>query len=195
MNTLFISNYSKRIITLIVLFVFSLHLTFAQQLKGKWNCTKETLLEMGFGFENAKGKCRFKKDGTFTVVIKGSSMKGHKYTPYRYMSASAKGKYIWNGNTITSTIDAKDIEVGVGTDMEDPGLDESIMDKTDIRGNRAEWTYANRRYENELFRGNVQEQTIREKILEMWTWNELPVSSNGSDGINIGNLIKLSRKH
>jgi len=35
MNTFLISNYSKRIITLTVLFVFSLQLTFAQQLVGK----------------------------------------------------------------------------------------------------------------------------------------------------------------
>lgn len=188
------SNYHKRMINLIILFVFSMQLTFAQQLSGKWKCTKETLLEMGFGFENTKGKCRFEKDGTFTVIIKGSSMKGHnKYIPYRYMSAEAKGKYILNGNAITSIIDTKDIEVGVGTDMEDPGLDESIMDKRDVRGNRAEWNYANGIYENELFNGKVQEQTIREKIIELWTWEKLPVSFTDKNNMCIGNLIKLRR--
>lgn len=192
MNTFFISNYSKRIITLTVLFVFSLHLTFAQQLVGKWKCAEETLKEMEFNFTKVKSKCTFKKNGTFTLVLKGYSMKG-VYTPYRYMSAEVKGKYILNGNTITSTIDAKDIEVGVGTDMEDPARDESIMDNRDVTGNRAEWSYANRRYETELFNGKVQEQTIREKILEMWTWDGLPVSPNGKDGINIGNMIKLRK--
>lgn len=192
MNTFLISNYSKRIITLTVLFVLSLQLTFAQQLVGKWKCAEETLKEMEFNFTKVKSKCIFKKNGTFTLVLKGYSMKG-VYTPYRYMSAEAKGKYILNGNTITSTIDAKDIEVGVGTDMEDPARDESIMDKRDVTGNRAEWSYANRRYETELFNGEVQEQTIKEKIIELWTWNEQPVSPNGSDGITIGDMIMLRK--
>jgi hypothetical protein len=159
---------------------------------GKWKCAEETLKEMEFNFTKVKSKCTFKKDGTFTLVLKGYSMKGI-YTPYRYMSAEAKGKYILNGNTITSTIDAKDIEVGVGTDMEDPARDESIMDKRDVTGNRAEWSYANERYETELFNGKVQEQTIKEKIIELWTWNEQPVSPNGSDGITIGDMIKLRK--
>lgn len=185
---------ARRVTTLVVLLVLSMQLTFAQRLAGKWKCTKETLQEMSFNFTDMKAKCSFKKDGTFTVVIKGSSMKGHKYTPYRYMSAEARGRYVLNGNTITSTIDAKDIKVGVGTDMEDPTLDESIMDKRDVRGNRTVWISANRRYENELFTDEVQEQTVKEKILELWTWNGLPVSFDGSDGINIGNLIGLTKK-
>ena len=184
----------RRVATLIVLLVFSVQLASAQKLAGKWKCTKETLQEMRFGFANTKAKCSFKKDGTFTVVVKGYSMEGVKYTPYRYMSVEAKGRYVLNGNTITSTIDAKDIEIGVGTDMEDPTLDESIMDKRDVRGNRTVWISANRRYENELFTDNVQEQTVKEKILELWTWNGLPVSFDGSDGINIGNLIGLTKK-
>ena len=151
------------------------------------------MLELGLGYTNIKGKCSFKKDGTFTVVIKGSSMKGHKYTPYRYMSAEAKGRFILNGNAITSIIDAKDIDVGVGTDMEDPGLDESIMDKRDVRGNRAEWNYANRRYKNELYNGQVQEQTVREKIIKLWTWEKLPVSFTDKNNMCIGNLIKLRK--
>ena len=189
MDMIIISCYFKRITSLVVLVLLSIQLTFAQRLEGKWQCTKESLQEMGLGYAGIKGKCTFKKNGTFTLVIKGRSLLGHNYWPFRTMSVKVSGKYAVEGNSIMSTIDAKDIKVYVQPEKDDPDLDP----ETEAKRRYTTWDAASRRYEMLLQNCEVQEQTIREKILELWTWNGLPVSYAGKNNVSIGNLIKLKK--
>ena len=183
------SKTSKRIISLVVLVLLSIQLTFAQQLEGKWQYTKESLQEMGLGYAGIKGKCTFKKNGTFTLFIKGRSLLGHNYWPFRTMSVKVSGKYAVEGNSIMSTIDAKDIKVYVQPEKDDPDLDP----ETEAKRRYTTWDAASRRYEMLLQNCEVQEQTIREKILELWTWNGLPVTYADKNNVSIGNLIKLRK--
>lgn len=183
------SKTSKRITSLVVLVLLSIQLTFAQRLEGKWQYTKESLQEMGLGYAGIKGKCTFKKNGTFTLIIKGRSLLGHNFWPFRTMSAKVTGKYAVDGNSITSAIDAKDVKVYVQPEKDDPDLDP----ETEAKRGYTTWDAASRRYETLLFECEVQEQTIREKILELWTWNGLPVSYADKNNVSIGNLIKLRK--
>lgn len=189
MDMIIKSCYFKRITSLVVLVLLSIQLTFAQRLEGKWQCTKESLLEMGLGYTGIKGKCTFKKNGTFTLVIKGRSLLGHSNFPFRTMSAKVTGKYAVDGNSITSAIDAKDVKVYVQPEKDDPDLDP----ETEAKRKFTTWDAPSRWYETLLFECEVQEQTIREKILELWTWNGLPVSYADKNNVSIGNLIKLSK--
>ena len=189
MDMIIKSCYFKRITSLVVLVLLSIQLTFAQRLEGKWQCTKESLLEMGLGYAGIKGKCTFKKNGTFTLVIKGRSLLGHKFWPYRTMSAKVTGKYAVDGNSITSAIDAKDVKVYVQPEKDDPELDP----ETDAKRRFTTWDAASRRYETMVMNCEVQKQTIREKILDLWVWNGLPVSYADEDDVSIGNLIKLKK--
>lgn len=172
-----------------ILFSLSIQLAFAQQIVGKWKCSQETLLEMGLGYTNIKGKCLFKKDGTFYITIKGRSLLGHDFWKYRTMYAKAKGKYILDGNSITTKVCLQDIHVYVEPGMEDPELNtkEGEADK------RTTWDSASRKYETVLFHCEVQEQTIKDKMFDFWNWNNSSFSFIGTKALYIGCMIELKK--
>lgn len=84
----------KKYILTIFLSVCLTNFSVAQTLVGKWTCTTKCLTELGFGYTNISGKCKFKKNGTFIVRIKGRHLpvqdtKRHTTTMY----AKQKGHY------------------------------------------------------------------------------------------------------
>lgn len=189
MTMLLFFNKLCRFFCICLLYLFSLNLSFAQQLIGKWKCSEDTMLEMGLGYKSISGKCHFKKNGTFTIRIKGRSLLGHKFWRYQTMSAKVKGKYILDGNNITSMINTDAIKVDVDSGMEDPELNQ----KTKEAEKYTTWDSARRTYEMELYYCGVQEQVIKEKILNLWTWNKLQISHADTGNIYIGNMIMLKK--
>lgn len=182
-------NNIKRFTFVVTLFMLSLQFSYSQKLPGKWECSKETLLEMGLGYTKMKGKCNFNKNGTFTLVIKGRSFMGHKSHPLRAMYVKVKGRYILDGIHITSMIEEKDIKASVEPDMEDPEFNPGIRKAE----NSTTWDFASTWYDREQLVCKVQEQTIKEKIINLWIWNKLPVTFDNENCLNIGNFIHLRK--
>lgn len=174
------------IIFIIILSIFTLQLS-AQQLEGKWKCSKEMLLNMGIGYASINGKCHFKNDGTFTFVIKGRSLLGHKFWKYRTMYAKAKGHYIINSKGFSTRI--SDIKVNVEPEMDNPEFDPKELEKRKI----TTWDAASTRYENIRINCEVQEQTIKERILNLWTCRNIPIYYPSKKSINIGSIIDLRK--
>lgn len=182
-------NNIKRFAFVVTLFMSSLQFSYAQKLPGKWECSKETLLEMGLGYTRMKGKCNFSKNGTFTLVIKGRSLLGHKGYRLHTMYVKVKGRYVLDGIHITSSIDEKDIKASVESGMEDPEFNPEIRNAE----NSTTWDFASTRYDSAQLMCKVQEQTIKEKILTLWIWNKLPVTCDNENCVNIGSFIHLRK--
>ena len=186
---MFLNFRDYRISSVIVFFLFLFQPISAQHLEGKWKFSKETILEMGLGYSEIKGKCNFKRNGMFTVVIKGRSLLGYYFWKNRTMYAKLKGKYVLNDGKITTTLSIKDIKVDVEPEIEHPSIDPEQSEKN----YRTTWDSKTVMYDAAKLKCDVQEQTIREKMYSFWTCDNLPVSYAGNSYLNVGDMIKLQK--
>lgn len=177
-----------RSIVAIILIILPLNMLFAQSLSDKWKCSTKMLNEMELGYYSLNGKCHFKDNGIFYVIINGRSLLGHKFWPYRTMYAKLKGNYHIVGDSIYSNIDHKDIKVNVEPGIDDPEFNSDIKQKEE----NTTWDFAKIKYASIKSQCRIQEKVIKEKLYNLWTWNKAHIIFS-KETLDIGDLIKLKR--
>ena len=87
---------------------------FAQDITGKWRCSKELVQQLGLGYETVSCTYRFKKDGTMKIKIKGEYYEEHTSDYVRRQNGSIviRGRYVIRDGKITSYV----ANAGVDTD-------------------------------------------------------------------------------
>ena len=174
----------------------------AQDITGKWKCSKEILDRLNLGYEDISGHYTFYKNGKFKLRIKGRKRtirydtdidqyaKIYKtHSKHRTISIKASGRYVINDGRITTKIRPKKVKVYVDIDRNPPrplNMDSSSYEM--IRHD-----YQERRYNNSSLIADVQSNMIRAEKYFMWSWRDLSVRQEG-DSLGIGRIIKCSRK-
>ena len=106
----------------------------AQDITGKWKCSKEILDRLNLGYEDISGHYTFYKNGKFKLRIKGrkrtlrssvgvdhiESKPYRIHSQQRTISIKASGRYVINDGRITTKIRPKKVKVYVDIDRNPP---------------------------------------------------------------------------
>ena len=157
----------------------------AQNITGKWKCSKEILDRLNLGYEDISGHYTFYKNGKFKLRIKGNK----RTWRYRYLSIKASGKYVVNDGKITTVVRPKDVKSYVDISARQPKTPD--MDTSDYEYRKIAMQELH--YDQASFVADVQSNMIRAEKYFMWSWRDLSVRQEG-DSLVIGKIIKCSRK-
>ncbi len=92
----------KRFCLIITLIVSTFSAANAGGITGKWKCSKEFIDGLGLYYNQMGGHYEFKKDGTFTVKIKGTK----RTSKYAEVSRGLKPEFL-HANTANCTSKSK----------------------------------------------------------------------------------------
>lgn len=131
---------------------------------GKWNCSDQTLRNLGLDYDKMSGKIDLKADSTFTMTAKGSGIGGHDFWPHRTVSVKLNGTYSMKGNRISFNLKRDNIKCHISDDVmdNDPKLGPTPAYKH--QQEHTTWDAADRRYETAKNQGIMQEESLKEDI-------------------------------
>ena len=95
----------------------------AQDITGKWKCSKELLDRLQLRYDTMKGHYTFKKNGKFTLRIKGTknimkysggiALRSNKFytshSTHRPLSIKVSGKYVVKDGKVSAYVNLKDV--------------------------------------------------------------------------------------
>ena len=173
----------------------------AKGITGKWKCSKEFLDGLELGYSDMHGHYKFKKNGTFTLKINGiertSSFaevgSGRKpvyvHAKHRQMYIKVKGTYKIENDRISTIVRPEDVKCHI-----QPGQDyPEAPDANDGRYAMLDKEWQQRMYDREVFWNETQEQTVKNELMHVWTWNKEPVVITKKT-LSIGNKAIFKRK-
>lgn len=173
----------------------------AQDITGKWKCSKETLDRLNLGYENIDGYYTFYKNGKFKLHIKGSkrtrryntgidlNAKIYKmHSEHRKLSIRASGKYIVKDGKITAVVKPKNVKSYVDISVGQPKIPDMGTSDYNYRMIKMQ----EQRYDYASSIADVQSDMIRAEKWFMWSWRDLSVRKT-ADSLVIGKVIKCSR--
>lgn len=153
---------------------------------GKWNCSDQTLRNLGLDYDKMSGKIELKADGTFVASINGKGAAGHLF-PHRSVVVKLHGQYKVKGDVISLNLKRKNISCDIeGPD--NPKLDPDYFEKVE----RTTWDRADREYEVERGRISMQEEFMKDDILRNWSVNAT-FTFIDLKTVQIGSTIYLTR--
>ena len=174
----------------------------AQDITGKWKCSKEILDRLNLGYEDISGHYTFYKNGKFKLRIKGNKrtrryntgigQNAKTYTTHsnhRNLSIKASGKYVVNDGKITTVVRPKDVKSYVDISARQPKIPDTGTGDYEYRKIAMQELH----YDKASSVADVQSNMIRAEKYFMWSWRDLSVRQEG-DSLVIGKIIKCSRK-
>ena len=174
----------------------------AQDITGKWKCSKEILNRLSLGYEDISGHYTFYKNGKFKLSIKGNKrtrryntgidQNAKTYTTrsnHRNLSIKASGKYVVKDGKITTVVRPKDVKSYVDISAQQPKIPNTSTGDYEYRKIAMQELH----YDNASSISDVQSNMIRAEKYFMWSWRDLSVRQKG-DSLVIGKIIKCSRK-
>lgn len=173
----------------------------AQDIVGKWKCSKEILDRLNLGYEVINGYYTFSKNGKFKLKIKGSKSitrfntgidqfsKIYK-TPskHRNFYIKASGKYMIKDGKITTVVKPEDVKPYVSISEKQPRIPDTSTSDYEYRMIEMK----TRAYNEASLVADVQSNMIRAEKYFMWSWRDLSVRQT-ADSLVIGKIIKCSR--
>lgn len=174
----------------------------AQDITGKWKCSKEILDRLNLGYEDISGHYTFYKNGKFKLRIKGNKrtrryntgigQNAKTYTTHsnhRNLSIKASGKYMVKDGKITTVVRPKDVKSYVDISARQPKIPDTSTGDYEYRKIAMQELH----YDKASSVADVQSNMIRAEKYFMWSWRDLSVRQEG-DSLVIGKIIKCSRK-
>ena len=174
----------------------------AQDITGKWECSKELLDRLQLRYDNIKGYYVFKKNGKFILMIKGTktiiknyggiNLRTNKFytrhSTYRPLSIKVSGKYEVKDGKVSAYVKLKDVKVNVGISARLPRIPDANTNEYDYRMTN----FYNDLYNKDSFDTDIQSNMIRAEKWFMWSWRDLSVRQT-ADSLIIGKIIKLTK--
>ena len=173
----------------------------AKGITGKWKCSKDFINSLGLYYDEMKGHYKFKKNGTFTVKINGverttaygDTGRGLKaditHSKHRQMYIKVKGTYKIVNDSITTTVRPEDVKCYI-----QPGQDyPEAPDANDGKYAMLDKEWRRRMYDRELVWNEAQEQTVKNELMHVWTWDKEPVVITQKT-LSIGDKATFKRK-
>ena len=174
----------------------------AQDITGKWECSKELLDRLQLRYNNIKGHYTFKKNGKFILRIKGTktiiknyggiNLRTNKFytrhSTYRPLSIKVSGKYEVKDGKVSAYVKQKDVKVNVGISARLPRIPDANTNEYDYRMTN----FYNDLYNKDSFETDIQSNMIRAEKWFMWSWRDLSVRQT-ADSLIIGKIIKLTK--
>ena len=187
-----------------IIFFLLLGITYsvqAQDITGKWKCSKELLDRLQLRNDNIKGYYTFKKSGRFKLRIKGMKRtngywgtvgldnKFHTtHSNHRPLSIRISGKYEVKDGKVSAYVKQKDVKVNVGISARLPRIPDANTNEYDYRMTN----FYNDLYNKDSFDTDIQSNMIRAEKWFMWSWRDLSVRQT-ADSLIIGKIIKLTK--
>lgn len=173
----------------------------AQDITGKWKCSKELLDRLQLRYDDIKGHYIFKKNGKFKLKIKGIK-RTQKYwgdidaynrtytmhSNHRPLSIMVSGRYEIKNEKVSAYVKPKDVKVYVDEGANPPcipDINTSDYEYREIEDQRL-------RYNDNSYKANIQASMIKAEKWFMWSWRDLSVRQTG-DSLVIGKIIKLTK--
>ena len=174
----------------------------AQDITGKWECSKELLDRLQLRYDTMKGHYTFKKNGKFTLRIKGTktiiknyggiNLRTNKFytrhSTYRPLSIKVSGKYVVKDGKVSAYVKLKDVKVNVGISARTPRIPDADTNDFDY----SMIQFYNKLYDSDSSQADIQANMIRAEKWFMWSWRDLSVRQT-ADSLIIGKIIKLTK--
>ena len=185
----------RKVIIIIIALFCLLPIADAQNIVGKWKCSKEFLKGLGTGFGNMRGMYKFKKDSTFIVKIQGgggsniSKRHSRVSTPRRSLYIKVKGTFSVANGTITTKVKPKGVFCYI-----ESGRSAPIAPTVFEAGKQGQKQYEllSSIYEGRRNTAKRQEKTIKTELMHMWNWEKEPIALNG-DTLAIGDKATFTK--
>lgn len=174
----------------------------AQDITGKWECSKELLDRLQLRYDTMKGHYTFKKNGKFTLRIKGTknimkysggiALRSNKFytshSTHRPLSIKVSGKYVVKDGKVSAYVKLKDVKVNVGISARTPRIPDADTNDFDY----SMIQFYNKLYDSDSSQADIQANMIKTEKWFMWSWRDLSVRQTG-DSLVIGKIIKLTK--
>ena len=165
----------------------------AQNITGKWKCSKDFLNSLGTAYVEMRGYYKFKKDSKFSIKIHGRGLRfgrGYKnISKHRTIYINVKGTYSIAGNTITTTVKPEDVSCYIDTGLNAPEMPTAY--EADRRA-MAEYNWKNNTYEQGKSQAHFQEETVKNELMYVWNWTCEPVTVTKKT-LTIGDKVTFGR--
>ena len=192
----------KRFCIIFILLFGMAYSMSAQDITGKWECSKELLDRLQLRYDTMKGHYTFKKNGKFILRIKGTktiiknyggiNLRTNKFytrhSTYRPLSIKVSGKYEVKDGKVSAYVKQKDVKVNVGISARLPRIPDANTNEFDYRMTN----FYNDLYNKDSFETDIQSNMIRAEKWFMWSWRDLSVRQT-ADSLIIGKIIKLTK--
>ena len=192
----------KRFCIIFILLFGMAYSMSAQDITGKWECSKELLDRLQLRYDTMKGQYTFKKNGKFTLRIKGTktiiknyggiNLRTNKFytrhSTYRPLSIKVSGKYVVKDGKVSAYVKLKDVKVNVGISARTPRIPDADTNDFDY----SMIQFYNKLYDSDSSQADIQANMIRAEKWFMWSWRDLSVRQTG-DSLVIGKIIKLTK--
>ena len=192
----------KRFCIIFILLFGMAYSMSAQDITGKWECSKELLDRLQLRYDTMKGHYTFKKNGKFTLRIKGTktiiknyggiNLRTNKFytmhSTYRPLSIKVSGKYVVKDGKVSAYVKLKDVKVNVGISARTPRIPDADTNDFDY----SMIQFYNKLYDSDSSQADIQANMIRAEKWFMWSWRDLSVRQT-ADSLIIGKIIKLTK--
>ena len=192
----------KRFCIIFILLFGMAYSMSAQDITGKWKCSKELLDRLQLRYDTMKGHYTFKKNGKFTLRIKGTktiiknyggiNLRTNKFytrhSTYRPLSIKVSGKYVVKDGKVSAYVKLKDVKVNVGISARTPRIPDADTNDFDY----SMIQFYNKLYDSDSSQADIQANMIRAEKWFMWSWRDLSVRQT-ADSLIIGKIIKLTK--
>ena len=192
----------KRFCIIFILLFGMAYSMSAQDITGKWECSKELLDRLQLRYDTMKGQYTFKKNGKFTLRIKGTktiiknyggiNLRTNKFytrhSTYRPLSIKVSGKYVVKDGKVSAYVKLKDVKVNVGISARTPRIPDADTNDFDY----SMIQFYNKLYDSDSSQADIQANMIKAEKWFMWSWRDLSVRQTG-DSLVIGKIIKLTK--
>lgn len=192
----------KRFCIIFILLFGMAYSMSAQDITGKWECSKELLDRLQLRYDTMKGHYTFKKNGKFTLRIKGTknimkysggiALRSNKFytshSTHRPLSIKVSGKYVVKDGKVSAYVKLKDVKVNVGISARLPRIPDANTNEFDYRMTN----FYNDLYNKDSFETDIQSNMIKAEKWFMWSWRDLSVRQT-ADSLIIGKIIKLTK--
>ena len=192
----------KRFCIIFILLFGMAYSMSAQDITGKWECSKELLDRLQLRYDTMKGHYTFKKNGKFTLRIKGTktiiknyggiNLRTNKFytshSTHRPLSIKVSGKYVVKDGKVSAYVKLKDVKVNVGISARTPRIPDADTNDFDY----SMIQFYNKLYDSDSSQADIQANMIRAEKWFMWSWRDLSVRQT-ADSLIIGKIIKLTK--
>ena len=167
----------RKVIIIIIALFCMLPIADAQNIVGKWKCSKEFLEGLNTRFGNMRGKYKFKKDSTFIIKIHGGDgiilHIGRWSTPRRSLYIKVKGCYCIADGKITTNVKSGDVNCDINIGMDIPPEPTTYeAGRTGMIG----YGMIKSSYNRDQNQATFQEETIKNELIHVWNWDKEPIT-------------------
>lgn len=190
----------KTMLILIAMFAMAMPSNAKGLTTGKWKCSKEFIDSLKLYYDEMNGYYKFKKDGTFTIKIKGIERTSAKaeigttkpynlHAKHRRIYIKIKGTYKTEDNSITTYVRPEDVYCYIEPGRDRPDPPDADTHEYVIRMKETQ----QRMYDQEVYWNKVQAETVKRELMHVWLWNKEPVTIT-KNRLSIGNKAIFERK-